>query len=162
MPSNACIFFSFAINILTQWSISQVSTLLKTDFILSESCSVASDSLSPHGLHSPWNSPGQDPGAVAFPFSRGSSQLRDWTQVSRIAGGLFPGWATRGAHITIVWGNSSRRSQKWKLLLAFHLSYTDFFFLFFPLLKVMQLIAQASRFTMQTRTVLSKRHIREN
>ena len=26
---------------------------------------------------------------VAFPFSRGSSQPRDQTQVSRIAGGLF-------------------------------------------------------------------------
>ena len=26
---------------------------------------------------------------VAFPFSRGSSQLRDQAQVSRIAGGLF-------------------------------------------------------------------------
>ena len=27
---------------------------------------------------------------VAFPFSRGSSQSRDQTQVSRIAGGFFP------------------------------------------------------------------------
>ena len=26
---------------------------------------------------------------VAFPFSRGSFQPRDWTQVSRIAGGFF-------------------------------------------------------------------------
>ena len=26
---------------------------------------------------------------VAFPFSRGSSQPRDWTQVSYIAGGFF-------------------------------------------------------------------------
>ena len=32
---------------------------------------------------------------VAFPFSRGSSQPRDWTQVSRIAGGFFIRWATR-------------------------------------------------------------------
>ena len=31
---------------------------------------------------------------VAMPFSRGSSQLRDWTQVSRIAGGFFTVWAT--------------------------------------------------------------------
>ena len=29
---------------------------------------------------------------VAFPFSRGSSQPRDWTQVSRTAGGLFTSW----------------------------------------------------------------------
>ena len=34
---------------------------------------------------------------VAFPFSRGSSQSRDQTQVSRIAGGFFTSWATREA-----------------------------------------------------------------
>ena len=31
---------------------------------------------------------------VAFPFTRGSSQPRDWTQVSYIAGRFFTGWAT--------------------------------------------------------------------
>ena len=31
---------------------------------------------------------------VAFPFSRGSFQPREWTQVSRIAGGYFTSWAT--------------------------------------------------------------------
>ena len=36
---------------------------------------------------------------VAFPFSRGSSQLRDQTQVSCIAGGFFTSWATREAHL---------------------------------------------------------------
>ena len=34
---------------------------------------------------------------VAVPFSRGSSQPRDRTQVSRIAGGFFTSWATREA-----------------------------------------------------------------
>ena len=34
---------------------------------------------------------------VTFPFSRGSSQPRDRTQVSHIAGGLFTSWATREA-----------------------------------------------------------------
>ena len=34
---------------------------------------------------------------VAFPFPKGSSQPRDWTQVSCIAGGFFTSWATRGA-----------------------------------------------------------------
>ena len=29
---------------------------------MSESCSVVSDSLRPHGLYSPWNSPGQNIG----------------------------------------------------------------------------------------------------
>ena len=32
---------------------------------------------------------------VAFPFSRGSSQPRHWTQVFRIAGRFFTSWATR-------------------------------------------------------------------
>ena len=64
----------------------------------SESHSVVSDSLWPHGLvHGilqarilEW---------VAFPFSRGSSQPRDWTQVSHIAVGFFTSWATREAQI---------------------------------------------------------------
>ena len=34
---------------------------------------------------------------VAFPFSRKSSQPRDRTQVSHIAGGFFTSWATREA-----------------------------------------------------------------
>ena len=32
---------------------------------------------------------------VAFPFSRGSSQPRHWTQASHIAGRFFASWATR-------------------------------------------------------------------
>ena len=55
----------------------------------SASCSAVSNSLQPHGLYSPWNSPGQIAEWVAFPFSRGSSQPRDRTGVSRIAGGFF-------------------------------------------------------------------------
>ena len=38
----------------------------------------------------------------AFPFSRWSSQPRDWTQVSHIAGGFFTSWATREAQDTRV------------------------------------------------------------
>ena len=34
---------------------------------------------------------------VAFPSSKGSSQPRDLTQVSRIAGRFFASWATREA-----------------------------------------------------------------
>ena len=34
---------------------------------------------------------------LAFPFSRWSSQPRDWTQVSCIASGFFTCWATREA-----------------------------------------------------------------
>ena len=34
---------------------------------------------------------------VAYPFSRGSSQPRNWTEVSYIEGGFFTSWATREA-----------------------------------------------------------------
>ena len=68
-----------------------------TKYGKSESHSVLSDSLQPHGLYSPWNSPGQNLEWVAFPLSRGSSQLRDLTQVSCIAGSFFTSWATREA-----------------------------------------------------------------
>ena len=36
---------------------------------------------------------------VAFPFSRGSSQPREWTQVSHIAGGFFTQLSHREAKI---------------------------------------------------------------
>ena len=43
---------------------------------------------------------------VAFPFSRGSSQPRDWTQVSHIAGGFFTSWATGKPR---SWGRSMKQ-----------------------------------------------------
>ena len=60
-------------------------------------CSVASNSLWPmdytvHGVLQArileW---------VAYPFSSGSSQPRNWTGISWIAGGFFTSWATRKA-----------------------------------------------------------------
>ena len=112
----------------------------------SESCSVLSDSLQPHGLYSSWNSPGWNtgvgscsflqvifpaqglnpgllhcrqilhqlshkgspriPGWVAYPFS---SQSRNWTGVSCIAGGFFTNWAIREGQ----WQSSVRLSASW-------------------------------------------------
>ena len=40
---------------------------------------------------------------VAIPFSRGSSQPRDCTQVSRITGRFFTSWATRETHACNKW-----------------------------------------------------------
>ena len=53
-----------------------------------------SDSLPPHGLQPtrllcPWDSPGKNTRRVPISFSRGSSQPRDQTGVSCIAGGFF-------------------------------------------------------------------------
>jgi len=114
-----------------------------SDFIIvqseSESFSIVFDSLWPHGLYSPWNSPGQitdvgslsllqgifptqksNPGPphcrqilfqlshkgsprilelVAYPFSSGSSQPRNRTGVSCIAGGFYTNWAIREASL---------------------------------------------------------------
>ena len=39
---------------------------------------------------------------VAFPFCRGSSQPRDRTQVSHIAGRFFTNWATRSVKFSLI------------------------------------------------------------
>ena len=79
--------------------------------IESESPSVVSDSLWLHGLYTvhgifyarmvEW---------AAFPFSRGSSQSRDQTQVSHIAGRFFTSWATREVE-WVAYPSSSGSSQ---------------------------------------------------
>ena len=73
---------------------SMVGSLSQCEAKWRESHSVMSDSLDPmdcivHGILQArileW---------VAFPFSRGSSQPRDRTQVSRIEDGFFTSWVT--------------------------------------------------------------------
>ena len=63
----------------------------------SENCSVLSDSLRPHGRYSPGVLQARILECVAGPFSRGSSQPRDQTQVSHIASRFFTSGATRAA-----------------------------------------------------------------
>ena len=64
----------------------------------SETHSVVSDSLWPHGLYSPWNSPDQNTGVGSLSLLQGGSfQPRHWTLVSPIAGGFCTSWATREA-----------------------------------------------------------------
>ena len=63
----------------------------------SESLSVVSNSLPPHGLYSPWNSPGKNARVGSHSFLQGVFPPRGWTQVSHIAGGFFTSWATRKA-----------------------------------------------------------------
>ena len=109
------------------------------------SCSVRSDSLWPHGLqHARLPCPSPSPGAcsnscplsqwcdpmdytahgilqarilewVAFPFSRGSSQLKNQAQVSHTAGRFFTSWVTRGALSNIKFLNKrSHYKNCWK------------------------------------------------
>ena len=90
----------------------------------SESHSVVSYSLRPHGYWTrilEW---------VAFPFSRGSSQPRDRTQVSRIAGGFFTSWATRksmGSAREAVTFRKRLPSTDYCLMLLFPRSFTGRF-----------------------------------
>ena len=86
--SNICIHFYHK-----GWVTSDLSRLQSDSE--SESCSVVSDSLWPHGPYSPWNFPGQNTGVVIIPVSRGSSQPRNRSGVSCIAGRFFTIWATR-------------------------------------------------------------------
>ena len=46
---------------------------------------------------------------VAYPFSRGSSQPRDWTQVSHVAGRFFTSWAAREA-LSLVYFHGTHTS----------------------------------------------------
>ena len=55
---------------------------------------------------------------VAFPFSRGSSQPRNWTRVSCIAGRFFTSWANKGNPTILEWvaypfSSRSSRPRNW-------------------------------------------------
>ena len=56
--------------------------------------SVVSNSLRPHGLYSPWNSPGQNTRVDSISLLQRIFQSRDRTQVSGIVGRFFTSWAT--------------------------------------------------------------------
>ena len=62
---------------------------------------------------------------VAFPFSRWSSQPRDWTQVSCIAGRFFKSWARREARATmephIIYFTQCLFISSWHLLAIINL-----------------------------------------
>ena len=53
--------------------------------------------------NSPWNSQGQNTGVVAFPFSRGSSQPRDRTQLSTLQADSLPAEPLGAHYKSILW-----------------------------------------------------------
>ena len=55
----------------------------------SESRSVVSSSLQPHGLYSAWNSPGQDTGVGSLSLLQGIFSTQGLNPGLRIAGGFF-------------------------------------------------------------------------
>ena len=90
-----------------KWSTCQQSTTMLTRTLVthstkhwlreSESRSVMSDSLQPHGLYGPWNSPGQNTGVGNHSLLQGIFPTQRSTYVFRIAGRFFTSWAIRGA-----------------------------------------------------------------
>ena len=76
---------------------------LRTEKVkVKESSSVLSHYLWPHGIYSPWNSPGQNTEVGSFFLLQGCSQPRDWTQVSCIADRFFSSWATSSIQFSSV------------------------------------------------------------
>ena len=87
-------------------------------FHLSESgsLSVVPDSLQPHGLYSPWNSPVRNTGVGCHALLQGIFP----TQVSRVVGGFFTSWPTREAHSILVIFHSSFTCAVWWILELFY------------------------------------------
>ena len=67
------------------------------------------NSLQPHELYvySPWNSPDQNTGVGSLSLLQGSSQHRDQTQVSHIAGEFLTSWVTE----YIMWNAGLQEAQ---------------------------------------------------
>ena len=72
----------------------------------SESHSAVSGSLRPHGLYSPWNSPGQNTGVGSPSLLQGIFPSQRSNPGHHIASGFFTGWATReaqgGGHLGVT------------------------------------------------------------
>ena len=81
-------------NFITE--ICQVILHICISLIISEAMS---DSLRPHRLYSPRNSPGQNTGVGSLSLLQGIFPNQGLNQVSCIAGGFFTSWATREAPI---------------------------------------------------------------
>ena len=84
--------------LLSSWRKVKVAQLCPT---LCDPMDYTGHPLCPHRLYSPWNFPGRILKWVVVPFSRGSSQPKDQTQVSHTAGRFFTSWTTREAQYQI-------------------------------------------------------------
>ena len=93
--------------------------------LLCETCSVLSDSFQPHGLHSPWSSPGQNTGVGSFfpsPADRpnpgiepGSPALQADSLPAELSG---KPWSRQRPHVDVRWFYN-------KLQIFWHLSYWE-------------------------------------
>ena len=81
----------------------------------SESRSVVSNSLRPHGLYSTWNSPGKNARVGSHSLLQGIFSPRDWTQVSRASShpGIEPSWTRIGGVLHQLSHQESPRILEW-------------------------------------------------
>ena len=87
------------------WQLIIIKTLVEV-FHISQSCSVVSDSLQPHGLYSSWNSPGQNTGVSSLSLLQrnlGSSQPRHRTPGLPYCGRILYQLSHRGNPRTLEW-----------------------------------------------------------
>ena len=84
-------FISIYSVIYASFSLHLVCSTLISSSLKYESHSVMSDSLWPHELDGPWNSPDQNTRVGSLSLLQGIFP----TKVSHIAGGFFTSWATR-------------------------------------------------------------------
>ena len=115
-----CIKFKIPVNHPQTISLNKIVLFILTDHLFSillhtesDNCSVVSHSLWPLNCSPPGPSVHGMVQArilewIAIPFSRGSSQSRDWTQVSCIAGRFFTIWVT---HYTL---SDVKLSSRWE------------------------------------------------
>ena len=77
------------------WSGVPLPFIFKSESFIfeSESCSVAFDALWPHGLYSPWNSPGQYTGADSLCLLQGIFPTQGSNPGSHITGEFYTSWA---------------------------------------------------------------------
>ena len=80
------------------------------------SYSVMSDSLQHYGLHSVWNSPGQNTEVGRLSLFQGIFPTQYQTQIFRIAGRFFNSWAAREAQRILYWSQ--------KILFHFHQTFS--------------------------------------
>ena len=85
--AHVCVFVYMCVDICLYFSGLSAETAKKQGE--SESRSVMSNSLQPHELYSPWNSPGQNSGVGSLSLLQGIFPTQGSNQVSCIAGGFF-------------------------------------------------------------------------
>ena len=79
---------------------------------VSESHSVVSNSLGPHGLYSPWNASGLSTGVGSLFLLQRIFPTQESNWVSCIVGGFFTSWATGKRHIHLTSRLTDPASQK--------------------------------------------------